>query len=114
GQSLLDRLEDVNIKGLVYGGNGFRHITNSIHPVTTPADIEGQKMRTLASPVHADVFRAFGANASPFAFGEMCSTRRQEHTMQWNHPLPCCIRAICMKFSNICHSLPMCICRSHC
>ncbi|WP_052255147.1 DctP family TRAP transporter solute-binding subunit [Salinicoccus sp. YB14-2] len=77
GQGLLDGLEDVNIKGLVYGENGFRHITNNIQPVHTPEDIEGQKMRTLESPVHADVFNAFGANASPFAFGEMYSTLQQ-------------------------------------
>ena len=77
GQGLLDGLEDVNIKGLVYGENGFRHITNNIQPVHTPKDIEGQKMRTLESPVHADVFNAFGANASPFAFGEMYSTLQQ-------------------------------------
>jgi len=77
GQGLLDGLEDVNIKGLVYGENGFRHITNNLQPVHTPEDIEGQKMRTLESPVHADVFNAFGANASPFAFGEMYSTLQQ-------------------------------------
>lgn len=77
GQNLLDGLEDVNIKGLVYGENGFRHITNNIQPVYTPEDIEGQKMRTLESPVHTDVFNAFGANASPFAFGEMYSTLQQ-------------------------------------
>lgn len=77
GQDLLDGLEDANIKGLAYGENGFRHITNNIRPVHTPKDIEGQKMRTLESPVHTDVFNAFGANASPFAFGEMYSTLQQ-------------------------------------
>jgi len=77
GQDLLDGLEDANIKGLAYGENGFRHITNNIQPVHTPDDIEGQKMRTLESPVHTDVFNAFGANASPFAFGEMYSTLQQ-------------------------------------
>src|SRR5690625_300739 len=77
GQDLLDGLEDVNIKGLAYGENGFRHITNNIQPVYTPEDIEGQKMRTLESPVHTDVFNDFGANASPFAFGEMYSTLQQ-------------------------------------
>ena len=34
-------------------------------------------MRTLESPVHTDVFNAFGANASPFAFGEMYSSLQQ-------------------------------------
>lgn len=77
GQNLLEGLEASNIKGLVYGENGFRHITNNIRPVHTPDDIEGQKMRTLESPVHTDFFNAFGANASPFAFGEMYSSLQQ-------------------------------------
>ena len=77
GQSLLDSLEEVNIKGLVYGENGFLHITNNVRPVYTPQDIEGQKLRTLESPVHTDFFNAFGANASPFAFGEMYSSLQQ-------------------------------------
>src|SRR5699024_1627593 len=74
GQSLLDGLEDVNIKGLVYGENGFRHITNNIHPVNTPADIEGQKTTTMECPVHANVVNVFGTNASPYAFEEMYTT----------------------------------------
>ncbi len=77
GQDLLDGLEASNIKGLVYGENGFRHITNNTRPVHAPEDIEGQKLRTLESPVHTDFFNAFGANASPFAFGEMYSSLQQ-------------------------------------
>lgn len=77
GQSLLDELEDYNIKGLVYAENGFRHVTNNSHPVEEPSDLEGLKLRTLETPVHTDVFKAFGANASPFAFGEMYSSLQQ-------------------------------------
>ena len=34
-------------------------------------------MRTLESPLHTDTFNAFGANASPFAFGELYTALQQ-------------------------------------
>lgn len=77
GQSLLDDLEKNNLKGLVYGENGFRHIINDRQPIEKPSDLEGLKLRTLESPVQTAVFNAFGANASPFAFGEMYTALQQ-------------------------------------
>lgn len=77
GQNLLDELEDYNLKGLVYAENGFRHITNNERPIYEPEDLEGLKFRTLESPVQTDIFKAFGANASPFAFGEMYTALQQ-------------------------------------
>src|SRR5699024_5705272 len=71
GTSLLDELKEDSLKGLTYGVNGFRHITNSKHPIETPEDMKGLKLRTLENPLHTDTFKALGANASPFAFGEM-------------------------------------------
>src|SRR5699024_10460226 len=60
-----------------YGVNGFRHITNSKHPIETPEDMKGLKLRTLENPLHTDTFKALGANASPFAFGEMYTALQQ-------------------------------------
>lgn len=77
GQGLLDELEEYNLKGLAFAENGFRHITNNEHPIEQMSDLEGQKFRTLESPVQTDVFNEFGANASPFAFGEMYSALQQ-------------------------------------
>ncbi|GAB3071384.1 TRAP transporter substrate-binding protein [Salinicoccus sesuvii] len=77
GQSLLDDLQEDNLKGLVFAENGFRHITNNERPIHTPSDLEGLKFRTLESPVQTDIFKAFGANASPFAFGEMYTALQQ-------------------------------------
>ncbi|MFC3418064.1 TRAP transporter substrate-binding protein [Salinicoccus hispanicus] len=77
GQSLLDGLEEDNLKGLVFAENGFRHITNNEGPVYEPSDLEGLKFRTLESPVQTDIFKALGANASPFAFGEMYTALQQ-------------------------------------
>lgn len=78
GQQLFAELEDVGIKGLVFIENGFRHISNNRGPITKPEDMQGLKMRTMESPVHTATFNAFGANASPFAFGELYTALQQK------------------------------------
>ncbi|WNS76605.1 DctP family TRAP transporter solute-binding subunit [Bacillus sp. DTU_2020_1000418_1_SI_GHA_SEK_038] len=78
GKTLLSDLEQNDLKGLVFGENGFRHISNNNGPIDSPEDLKGIKMRTLESPVHADTFKAFGANASPFAFGELYTALQQK------------------------------------
>lgn len=77
GTELLADLENNGIKGLVFGENGFRHVSNNEGPIEKPEDMEGLKMRTLESPLHTDTFNAFGANASPFAFGELYTALQQ-------------------------------------
>lgn len=77
GQELLKDLEGNGFKGLVFAENGFRHMSNNKQPITQPADLKGLKMRTLETPVHTDTFNAFGANASPFAFGELYTALQQ-------------------------------------
>jgi len=78
GQQLLDDLENNDLKGLVFGENGFRHMSNNNGPVESPSDLEGLKLRTLENPLHTDTFKAFGANASPFAFGELYTALQQK------------------------------------
>lgn len=41
--------------------NGMRQISITPHPVVTPADLTGIRMRTPDAPLIADTFRAFGA-----------------------------------------------------
>jgi tripartite ATP-independent transporter DctP family solute receptor len=77
GEMLLADLETNGFKGLVFAENGFRHMSNNKHPITKPGDLQGLKMRTLETPVHTDTFNAFGANASPFAFGELYTALQQ-------------------------------------
>jgi TRAP-type C4-dicarboxylate transport system substrate-binding protein len=40
--------------------NGFRHLTNRVRPIRTPADCRGLRIRTQASALHGEVFRALG------------------------------------------------------
>ena len=77
GQGLLKDLEKNDLKGLVFAENGFRNMSNHKGPITSPADLKGMKFRTLENPVHTDTFKAFGANASPFSFGELYTALQQ-------------------------------------
>jgi tripartite ATP-independent transporter DctP family solute receptor len=78
GQELLKELEENDLKGLVFAENGFRNMSNNAGPIETPEDLKGLKFRTLENPVHTDTFKAFGANASPFAFGELYTALQQK------------------------------------
>lgn len=77
GQELLAGLEDVGIVGIEWGENGFRHITNSTHPITKPEDLEGVKIRTQENPIHLDAFTALGAQPTPMAWNEALTALQQ-------------------------------------
>ena len=40
--------------------NGFRHVTNKVRPIRTPAECRGLRIRTQMSALHGEVFRALG------------------------------------------------------
>ena len=71
GTQLLNKLSDRGLVGLCYWEVGFRHVSNSKHPVTKLEDFRGLKIRTIQNPVFVDVFNTLGANASPMAFTEV-------------------------------------------
>lgn len=65
GDEILTSLESSGFKGLCFSENGFRNLTNSRHAVTKPADIEGLKIRVMASALHKAIWQALGANPTP-------------------------------------------------
>ena len=65
GQSLLDKFDAIGLEALAWGENGFRHVTNSQHPVKTPEDLAGLKLRTMENQVHIAAFEAAGAAPDP-------------------------------------------------
>jgi len=77
GQTLLDGLTEIGLVGLAYGETGMRSITNNKHPIESPDDLQGLKIRTMENEVHIETFKEYGANASPFAFGELYSALQQ-------------------------------------
>lgn len=40
--------------------NGFRHLTNRVRPIRSPADCRGLRIRTQMTELHGEVFRALG------------------------------------------------------
>lgn len=77
GQELLDKLSEVNLKGLAYAERGFRNLTNSERPVRHPDDIDGLRVRVMENPVYVDTFRELGANAVPMAWTEALTAMQQ-------------------------------------
>ena len=51
--------------------NGIRHVSHLSKSITTPADLEGVKIRTPPDQMTVDIFEALGANPAPLAFSEL-------------------------------------------
>ncbi|MEO5765260.1 MAG: TRAP transporter substrate-binding protein [Casimicrobiaceae bacterium] len=77
GQDLLKKFDAKGIVALAWGENGFRHMTNSKHPVNSPDDLKGLKMRTMENPVHIQAYKAFGIIPTPMAFTEVFTALQQ-------------------------------------
>jgi TRAP-type transport system periplasmic protein len=62
GQTLTSRIEaGMNYRILGYFENGFRHVSNRLRPIHTPADMKGMTIRVLPSKVQARTFELLGA-----------------------------------------------------
>jgi len=62
GQTLAARIEaGMNYRILGWFENGFRHVSNKLRPVRTPADLQGMAIRVLPSRVQARTFELLGA-----------------------------------------------------
>jgi TRAP-type C4-dicarboxylate transport system substrate-binding protein len=62
GQKLAQAIEDrVSYRILGWFENGFRHISNRVRAVRTPADLAGIRIRVLPSKIQARTFELLGA-----------------------------------------------------
>ncbi len=62
GRFLAAKIEQrVNYRILGWYENGFRHISNQLRPIYTPADLKGMRIRVLPSEVQARTFELLGA-----------------------------------------------------
>ncbi len=53
-------LSEMGVRILGFWDNGFRHFTNGVRQIRTPADCDGLKMRSMSSEVHQEFFRLLG------------------------------------------------------
>ncbi len=71
GTRLLDGLSAHGLVGLGIWDLGFRNMTNSKRPIARAEDLQGLKLRVIASPIYLDLFNTLGANPVPMTFGEV-------------------------------------------
>ncbi len=70
GKDIFAILEKQGVVPLAYGENGFREISNSKHPIKSPADLKGLKIRIVGSPIFIDSFTALGANPTQMSWAD--------------------------------------------
>ena len=63
--------EKANVVMLDWAINGFRQLTNSVHPVEHPSDLKGMKVRTMENQIHMESFAAMGADPTPMSGSEL-------------------------------------------
>ena len=77
GEQVMAGLPDIGIRGCAFYGNGFKAITNNIHPIESPDDLKGLKIRTMEAPLIMSTYSAWGANPVPVDFSELYSSLQQ-------------------------------------
>jgi len=76
GEKMAEILSGKGLKVLAWGENGFREVTNNVHPIAGPDDLKGLKMR-VAGPMYIDVMNALGANPQQMQWTETFSALQQ-------------------------------------
>lgn len=63
GAAMTSRIEaDMDFRIVGYFENGFRHVSNRVKPIHSPADMKGLAIRVLPSKIQARTFELLGAN----------------------------------------------------
>ncbi|MCC7288655.1 MAG: DctP family TRAP transporter solute-binding subunit [Burkholderiaceae bacterium] len=73
-----DMIKKTGIRLLGLADNGVRHFTNSAHPIHTPADMKGLKIRIQPSPVFKTMVEALGASPSAIPWAELPTALEQK------------------------------------
>lgn len=73
GATLMSSMTGAGLQGLAFWELGFRNLTNNVRAITTPADLEGLKLRTTPNLAHVLAFQTMGANPTPMPFAEVYS-----------------------------------------
>ncbi len=67
--------------------NGFRQISSSTHPIRTPDDLKGYKIRVPVSPLWTSMFQAFGSAPASINFSEVYSALQTKIVEGQENPL---------------------------
>ena len=67
--------------------NGFRHITTSTKPITSPDDLNNLKIRVPPAPLWTSMFKAFGSAPTTINFNEVYSALQSKIVDAQENPL---------------------------
>ena len=67
--------------------SGFRQVTNSTRPISTPDDLKGLKMRVPVSPLWTSLFKHLGASPASVSFAETYSSLQTKVVDGQENPL---------------------------
>jgi len=67
GQMILSDLNDIDLRGVTFWENGFKHFTANSQLIS-PKDFENKKIRVMKSRIIMEQFKALGAKAIPIDF----------------------------------------------
>lgn len=78
GEALQEILREIGVEPLGYGENGFRQVTNSVHEIQNPDDVNGLKIRIPGITMYTDLWRELGADPSTMTFSEVFTALQQK------------------------------------
>jgi TRAP-type transport system periplasmic protein len=67
--------------------NGFRQITNSVRPITQPADLKGIKLRVPLAQMYTSMFAALGAAPTAISIAELYTSLQTKLVDGQENPL---------------------------
>jgi C4-dicarboxylate-binding protein DctP len=70
-------IKATGVRMLTWIENGPRHFVSKVKPIRTPADLKGQKIRIMESPVLGALVKSLGANPTPISWGELYTSMQQ-------------------------------------
>jgi TRAP-type C4-dicarboxylate transport system substrate-binding protein len=79
--------ESTPYRVLGFWDNGFRHFSNRVRPIRTPADCRGLRIRTQMSELHGEVFRILGFAPIPADVKEFVAEIAGEKFEAQDNPL---------------------------
>ena len=79
-------IESADVRPIAYFARGPRNLTSN-RPITSPAELEGLKMRVPNVPLFLNVWQALGANPTPMAFSEVFTSLQNGTIEAQENPL---------------------------
>jgi tripartite ATP-independent transporter DctP family solute receptor len=77
GKAVFDAMDKKGLVGLAWAENGFRQISNSKRPITSPEDMKDLRVRVVGSPLFVDTFRELGADPVNMNWGDATTAFQQ-------------------------------------